>query len=124
MLLTRQFFDSTNTSSPDITNIDDSWCNNPKNKHSTSKWKKLVIDLYKSGYSIRIRTKDTTRSKYMYVAGEEKAIKIRVSNHSPTIPNCPKRAAYYNKKFGNTGLIVGVGGVSTKDAYHLIKETI
>jgi hypothetical protein len=124
MLLTRQFFDSTNTSSPHITNIDSSWCNNSSNKHSSSKWKKLVIDLFNSGYSIRIRTKDTTSSKYLWVAGKEKAIKVRVSNHLPTIPKELRKHSYWNKKFGNTGLIVGVGGVSTKDAYHLIKETI
>ena len=106
---------------PHLIHVDDNWCNDPKNKYSSSKWKKLAIDLYKSGFRVIYRG---GTSIYLSVLSKEKMIKVRVSNHKPTFPKQPEKKRNFNKKFGNVGLIVGPNGVSTKEAFELITQTL
>lgn len=126
MFISRDQYDIqySNLTCPKCEIIDEEWCNLPSTKYSSSKWKKLAISLYKAGYNLYVRHAGC--SKYLYVAGETKALKVRVSNHrvNAHISARPSKRRYWNKKFGNTGLLVGPDGVSAKDAYLLIKETL
>lgn len=117
--------------SPSLVNVTKEWCNDPINKYSSSKWKKLVILLFNQNYSIKYIIA-TTGSIYFWVIGESKALKIAVKTHHFPIGRYNKvsfrsrvvRRQKGNVKFGNISLIIGIGGVSTKDAYNLIKETL
>lgn len=101
------------------------------NKKSSCKWVKLLTNLYLSGYTIRYK-KASTGSVYAWVIGENKAMKIAIKNHFFGLHKTKKKSLYKrvkqtiqrNNKFGNIALLVGPCGVSTKQAYELIKETL
>ena len=113
--------------------IDDNWITLKENKYSSSKWKKLLIDLYKNNYTIKYITA-STGSKYVYILKDDKAVKIAIKNHpfstyktdrcKTSLNKRIKRQMQRNEKFGNISLIVGVNGVSAKDAHWLIKELL
>lgn len=106
---------------PKITVVTEEFCNDSRNKHSSSKWKKLSINLFKSGYDLYVF--ESGYSKYLYIFNENQGLKVRVSNHPPVFTN-PDRITYFSRKFGINALLVGPNGVSTETAYQLIKETL
>lgn len=135
MIMSREkYLEIRNKNHPSIIYVDESWTSESNNKNSSSKWKKLVIDLFNEGYDVFV--KEAGSSKYITISSNSKAIMVRVSNHLRTIrrglnssKSSERKKAWkveskWNEKHGNVALIVGVGGVSAKDAYQLIKETL
>lgn len=127
MLYSKQRFENQKPkfNSTYLVSVSSRWVNDSTNKHSSSKWKKLTIDLFNKGYSIYYRKSGT--SVYLYISGEKKCMKVRVSNHCVKIPKNNKQwktRMVFSNRFGNTSLLIGPGGVSVEDGYYLITETI
>lgn len=135
MIMSREkYLEIRSKNHPSITYVDESWTSESINKNSSSKWKKLVIDLFNEGYDVFV--KEAGPSKYITISSSSKAIVVRVSNHLRTVrkglkslipserKSAMKKEAKWREKHGSVALIVGVGGVSVKDAYQLIKETL
>lgn len=135
MIMTREkYLEIRNKNHPSIIYVDKSWANESTNKNSSSKWKKLVIDLFNEGYDIFVKESGT--SKYITISSKSKAIIVRVSNHLRSVrkglissksserKRAMKEEVKWREKHGSVSLIVGVGGVNIKDAYRIIKETL
>ena len=114
----------TDFSHPDLVHVTNEWCQNPSNKYSSSKWKKLAIDLHRSGLKVIYKQTVKGNSKYLSVLGKENMMIVRVSDHVPSAPGPRFNVAKRHQKFGSVGLIVGPNGVSATEAYSLIIESL
>lgn len=101
------------------------------NKKSSCKWIKLLSNLYLSGLTVKYN-KASTGSVYAWIMNDNKAIKIAIKNHpfslykvgKKSLNKRVKQTIRRNNKFGNIALLIGPCGVSSKQAYELIKETL